>query len=383
VVTPTFNVAPYVERAILSASRQTFSDLEIIVVDDGSSDDTVSIVAGLMGRCPGLRLLEYPHRGVSFARNAGVKAAVGEYIAFLDGDDIWHPTKIEKQLAALERHGPGSDWVASYCHYRWIREDDTLIQDGPQNSARGYCYASHLSNNHVGNGSNLLVRRDAILAENGFDTSLSHCEDYDLQLRILRHGKIELVPEYLIGYRRRPNSASTRYEEAADAYHELSERYCSDPMLPDDVRRAAQTSAHRHAWYQYFKGGAIARGFRSYLAFLAAEPLEAVLDLGIRAGRTVMQLPNVFSRRRRPATVSGAPLFQDLEPHSSASLGEPGWRLNISARFEQWRTDRMTAQLKDLDDRFYSLITDDMRANEPDAQPEAFVPHQRAHQAIR
>jgi glycosyltransferase involved in cell wall biosynthesis len=120
VVIPTYNRARTVGKAIDSILSQTFGDVEIIVVDDGSTDDSTAVLASYCGR---IRTIRQENQGVSAARNAGIRAANGKWIAFLDSDDQWHPTKLEKQLAALGEHG------SKVCFTRCVDDQQKLIQD--------------------------------------------------------------------------------------------------------------------------------------------------------------------------------------------------------------------------------------------------------------
>jgi glycosyltransferase involved in cell wall biosynthesis len=120
VIIPTYNRARIVVKAIESVLAQTFRDFEIIVIDDGSTDDTVAVLAGFGER---IRLVRQANQGVSAARNAGIRLASGKWIAFLDSDDQWHPTKLEKQLQALEKHG------GDICFARCVLNKGELIRD--------------------------------------------------------------------------------------------------------------------------------------------------------------------------------------------------------------------------------------------------------------
>src|SRR5215469_13100509 len=120
VITPTYNVAKYVGEAIDSVLRQTFRDFEYIVVDDGSADRTVDEIRKRASEDERVRLVEASHAGSANARNVGVSQARGEFIAFLDGDDRWHPRFLERQLALLESVGP--DVAAVFARSRVISE---------------------------------------------------------------------------------------------------------------------------------------------------------------------------------------------------------------------------------------------------------------------
>jgi len=112
VIIPTYNRAATLGRAIDSALEQTIDDLEVVVVDDGSTDDTESVLAAYED--PRVRtIIHATNQGANVARNTGLEHVRGEYVAFLDSDDVWHPAKLERQLAALEARS--SIWVGAYC----------------------------------------------------------------------------------------------------------------------------------------------------------------------------------------------------------------------------------------------------------------------------
>lgn len=114
VVIPTYNRAPTLPRALESTLAQTIDDLEILVVDDGSTDDTASVLATYQDVDSRVRpVVHATNQGANVARNTGIEHARGEYIAFLDSDDEWHPEKLERQLAALEDRP--DEWVGVYC----------------------------------------------------------------------------------------------------------------------------------------------------------------------------------------------------------------------------------------------------------------------------
>jgi len=195
VVIPVWNRAPVLGRAVASALAQSLPDLELIVVDDGSTDDSVAVAARTGD--PRVRVLRHAARsGVSAARNRGLAAARGELVAFLDSDDEWRPPKLERQVAAL---GAGPDRAAVvYCGFE--RHDDaTGARLGRSGEAyAGDVYRHLLAGWHPGTASVFVVARAALREAQGFDERLATAEDYDLWLRLARAGhRFAVVDEAL------------------------------------------------------------------------------------------------------------------------------------------------------------------------------------------
>ncbi|MBX4905815.1 MULTISPECIES: glycosyltransferase family A protein [Rhizobium] len=255
VVIPAFNASIYIERTLRSALRQTYTVLEIIVVNDGSTDDTAKLVAQIAMSDSRIRLLSTPNRGVAAARNTGIEASSGRFVAFLDADDLWHRTKIEKQVNALNRLS--SRWAAVYAQHCLINEDDEIIRPGTSHVARGYIYARHLSFKYVGNGSALLVRRNVALEIGGFDSSyaatgIGGCEDLDFELRLAARYCIEVVPEQLVGYRQHPGSMSSNHLRMGKGALEVVRRsLAANPHLPRYVVRSAIDATQKFAFWEF------------------------------------------------------------------------------------------------------------------------------------
>ena len=215
VIIPAYNAEATIERTLASAAAQTFVALEIIVVDDGSKDRTGAIVAEFSKSDSRVRLVRQENSGVAAARNLGLNAARGDFVAPLDADDLWHPTKIEKQLR-LCQSSPTVGLV--YTWYRGIDEADLVIECQPPVVARGDVYNRLLVQNFVGNASSPLIRRSLLLKTGGYDPSLraaraQGAEDLQMQLNIAAISDYEVVPEYLMGYRQTQSSMSTRHLE--------------------------------------------------------------------------------------------------------------------------------------------------------------------------
>lgn len=208
VVLPAFNAAAFIDQALDSVSRQTHSSYEIVVVDDGSEDDTIQRVAAWGGRNPGvpLRLMEQGHQGISAARNAGVREAIADFVAFLDADDIWEDRKLEVVAKSLNRPSP-ADLI---CHDEWLEEQGCRkgrLTHGPYTT-----YEDLLFKGNCVSTSAVVVRRSRVLEVGGFAVHLKGgVEDYDLWLRLARAGcRFEYVHEALGVYRRMGQGISSR-----------------------------------------------------------------------------------------------------------------------------------------------------------------------------
>jgi glycosyltransferase involved in cell wall biosynthesis len=211
VVVPAFNAAPTIGSTLDSITRQTYSQLDVVIVDDGSTDETNSMVRRFCLSDLRMRLIEQPNSGVAAARNAGIHASKGDFVAFIDADDLWHPTKIERQLRALLEQGP--DVALVYSPFRVIDGNGNVIASARRKHVSGWVLDRHLKTNIVGNGSSILVRKSVLHEFGGFDPWLRQqgaegCEDLLLQLRIASRYKFCEVPEYLVAYRRHGGNMS-------------------------------------------------------------------------------------------------------------------------------------------------------------------------------
>jgi glycosyltransferase involved in cell wall biosynthesis len=212
VVIPALNAAATIDETLASVRAQTHRALEIIVVDDGSTDATAEIVGRHAQADARVRLLRQANAGVAAARNAAIAAGRGKFIAPIDADDIWHRQKIEKQLASMQRAGPRVGLV-----YTWsalIDADSRVIGVAGDLFEAGDVLPRLCRGNFVGNGSTPLMRASAVRQVGGYDETLHQrvaqgCEDFQLYLAIARSCHYAVVPEYLTGYRQLPTSMSS------------------------------------------------------------------------------------------------------------------------------------------------------------------------------
>ncbi len=205
VVIPTHDRAAMLCRALRSVAAQTHCDHEIIVVDDGSTDDTVSAVraAGMP-----IRYLRQDHAGVSAARNRGVAAARGGWIAFLDSDDEWLPQKLARQAAFVATHASTN---ACQTDEIWIRDGRRVNPGRRHRKPSGDIFAASLELCLV-SPSAVMLRRTTFERLGGFDEGLPACEDYDLWLRLAVDTPVHLIPERLtVRYAGHPDQLSCRH----------------------------------------------------------------------------------------------------------------------------------------------------------------------------
>ena len=191
VVIPTFNRINLLERAVNSVIRQTKNAFEIIVVDDGSDDNSSEMVKQKFGS---VILVRQENCGVSAARNRGIEISKGDWIALLDSDDEWKPNKLEKQINALSED---PDYFFCHTNETWIRNGVRVNQGKRHKKYGGYIFDKCLDICRISPSSALFKK--SILEHVGlFDNELHVCEDYDLWLRITREHKILFIDEPLI-----------------------------------------------------------------------------------------------------------------------------------------------------------------------------------------
>lgn len=240
VVIPAFQRAGSIGRAVDSALRQTAADLEVIVVDDGSRDGTADVVRGIAD--PRVRLIEHAtNRGGNAARQTGIDAARGRWVAFLDSDDLWLPGKLDKQLARLQDAGP--DY--GFC-YTWF---ETHLADGcvlpPREvHAEGVRNGEFVTHQAVGTFSTIVISRAVLTAIGGLDVTLPACQDWDLVLRANRVTGLCVVPEVLARYHHAesdPHRITTRKASVVRGHRKIYRQLRVDyPHLPPQEVEASR-----------------------------------------------------------------------------------------------------------------------------------------------
>jgi cellulose synthase/poly-beta-1,6-N-acetylglucosamine synthase-like glycosyltransferase len=312
VVIPLFNAASVIRETVASVLGQTFRDFELLIVDDGSTDDSASICASITD--PRIRLIRQPNRGLAGARNAGIRHARGQYVAFLDADDLFLPDKLARHVDHLESSG----YVGlSFSHSEIIGQLGRRTGKMQDSRSGHYGLADLILENPVGNGSAAVVRRSALAAvsytrmrdgaveRHYFDEALSACEDVELWWRIacLTSWTVACLPEVHTLYRQMPHGMSSDTGRMLRGWDQaIAKTQRSAPHVVSRVERPA-----RARFLRYLAGRAVAAGdgrnawrhiraaLRSDPGLMRNQPRASLLTLAAAVSMCI--IPNQIFRR--------------------------------------------------------------------------------------
>ncbi|MBD2214025.1 glycosyltransferase family 2 protein [Nostoc linckia FACHB-104] len=233
VIVPAYNAANFIQKTLRSIVSQTYKNIEVLVVDDGSQDRTAEIVESIALQDQRVRLLRQKNAGVAAARNLAIQNSQGEFIAPIDADDIWYPQNLEKQVQCILEAGTNVGLV-----YGWsvdIDENDVPTGAFRVSHIEGKVYKTLLCHYFLGNASACLIRSTCLKALGGYNgnfqaNNAQGCEDWELSLRIAENYQFKVVPEFLIGYRQVGSSMSGDYQKMAKSHK----------LMLDAVRRNHQ-----------------------------------------------------------------------------------------------------------------------------------------------
>lgn len=247
VLVPAYKGADTIVAAVRSALEQTMGDLEVVVVDDHSQDGTREVLATIED--PRLLVLTHEENlGGNAARRTAIEASSGEFLAFLDADDLWLPSKLEKQLASLD--AAGSQAGLSYTWFDMCYPDGH-VEPGNRFTAVGLSAPELLQGNLIGTFSCVMVRREVVDVVGMPDASLRSCQDWEFYLRVNDRYEITCVPEVLVLYWRDDADAfriSASNDKVCAGHREVYSRYSrSLKALP-----AVESAAGRHYFMETF-----------------------------------------------------------------------------------------------------------------------------------
>jgi glycosyltransferase involved in cell wall biosynthesis len=255
VVIPTYNYGRFIGETIESALAQTYSSVEIVVVDDGSTDDTRERVAAYGNR---LRYVHQQNRGVSAARNTGIRAAQGELIALLDSDDLWLPEKLERQVSVWVRQ-PDSGLVATerFAIDETGRRLDYVDERRSRDGFRELTMRDLLEFPAF-SPSSVLARKDALPAAGGFDEGLTAVEDMEMWVRIAARFRVLRLNATLTGQRFHFKSMSHQADSMLRNHQKVIDQlFARVPQLQPHPRwrRLAEARMYREVAFMRCRGG--------------------------------------------------------------------------------------------------------------------------------
>ncbi|MEB3233452.1 MAG: glycosyltransferase [Leptolyngbyaceae bacterium] len=320
VIIPAYNAEAFIAQTLQSVITQTYRHIEVIVVDDGSQDNTVNLVRQIIASDGRVKLLQQPNGGVAAARNLAITHAQGEFIAPVDADDIWYPANLERQVQCFQQGSPHIGLV-----YSWsvdIDERGELLGGFRASNIQGNVYNTLICHNFLGNASASMMRRSCLEQVGLYDSELRSqkaqgCEDWDLYLRIASQYEFAVVPELLVGYRKLTTSMSCDYHQMARSHTLVMDRVQQQhPQLSRLLFQLSASNLYMYFAQQSVRCGQFSTGFYWVRqAFKANWPI-ATLYVGmvtliagfVRNGiyRLVRQAVDSVIRKIRPATVTPA-----------------------------------------------------------------------------
>ncbi|MEL6580568.1 MAG: glycosyltransferase [Cyanobacteria bacterium J06621_12] len=250
VIIPAYNAEKTIVKTIESVRQQTYSNLEIIVIDDGSSDRTGAIISNIID--PRIKLFNYPNGGVAHARNRGTAKAQGEYIAFLDADDFWTEDKLKLQHDALVKN-PQAGVAYSWTYF--LYPEGVYYPSEPVDH-QGNIYSQLLIKNFLHHGSNPLIRREAIAEVGEFDPRFPHCADWDYYLRLAAKWDFVAVPKHQVYYRQSANSMTSKIDDIEQQLSQMLEQtYQKVPEQLQHLQKISKSWIWQYCSQQYLEYG--------------------------------------------------------------------------------------------------------------------------------
>jgi hypothetical protein len=340
VIVPAYNATRTLAATLASIAAQTEPPLEVIVVDDASTDGTVEMAETFATRLPNLQVVrQVKNGGVSRARNAGLAASHGDLLAFLDADDLWHPTYLAKMAEALRAHPDAS---FAYSYLRRVDMDGRVSGVPLRPAISGWAFYRMLDENFVGSGSNAVFRREIVRELGGYDEDIPGVEDTYLQLLAAWRGPVAHVPQYLVGYRSVPGSATSyRRKFSENGFPMLDQLFLAIPGIERGPLRWARADRHQRLARAIRKSGegTTVEVMVHGAAALALDPAKFLAVAATVLGRSWRRLAGRSAAAASPAIGKS---FEELDP---ALPGVTGHTLNRGRKRAE-RFDRALAKAR-------------------------------------
>ena len=257
IIMPAYNTAVTINDSIQSVLNQTYSNWELIIIDDESRDNTIQVVLELEAKDHRIRLITLPKNGgLSNARNAGINLSRGKFLTFLDADDLWHERKLEAQV---KLHVQDPFCRISHTNYDLLVNNNIVSRYRGQifdnfYSKRGNLYPQILFRNNIAILS-VMVERELVLASEGFDSGLWAFEDQDLWIKIAKQNfNFGYIDERLCYYRVNPNGMSNKIGKYRNAYKSFLKKYENELIRTNNLREA-QNVYNNYFGVQFYKRG--------------------------------------------------------------------------------------------------------------------------------
>lgn len=302
VIIPAYNAEMFLEKTLDSVLAQTYKNIEVLVVDDGSQDRTAEIVERVAQRDHRVLLLRQSNAGVASARNLAIQKSKGEYIAPIDADDIWFPQNLEKQVQCMLEAQQSVGLV-----YSWsleIDEEGLLTGEFFTSNIEGEVYTDLVYKYFLGNASASLIRRACLEKVDGYNCKLKEqnaqgCEDWDLYLRIAEYYQFRVVPEFLVGYRKIFSSMSCNYASMAKSHSLIMADVCQ--RHPEIISNIYQWSSSN--FYVYLAGKSSQSGSHWSTLFWLYKALKSdfIMTL-LRHNLYILSIQSILKLIARPLT---------------------------------------------------------------------------------
>lgn len=302
VVIPAYNAARTLEPTVQSVLEQTVQDFEIVIVDDGSKDNTIEVAQSIADSDLRVRAISQPNGGASSARNTGIKAAQGKYVAFLDADDLWMPRKLEHQLAILTGE---KDVNAVQSGVYFVNDNLEVLSICPCFESKDVLLETLLFQNLPGLMSTLIVKR-SVFEEIGYlDTNLIILEDWELAIRLSRYCNLQSVKEPLALYRQFPGNRSKNLSIHIEPGYIVLDKLFRDPSLPAHIQK--RKNLIYSTFYTMLCGGAFNTGeYGESFKWGAKALVSHPLSLGYILSLPLRKLQRNSSRRNVPQEYESA-----------------------------------------------------------------------------
>jgi glycosyltransferase involved in cell wall biosynthesis len=250
VVIPVFNGEKTIKETIDSVLKQTFTDFELLVINDGSQDLTVEVVEKIQDSR--IQVYSYPNAGLAASRNRGIDRSTGEYIAFIDADDLWTPDKLEAQFNALKSH---PEAAVAYSWTDYIDEYSQFLGKGGHITVNGNIYPHLLLTDLLENGSNPLIRKQAFIEVGNFDESLSAAEDWDMLLRLAIRYHFIAVSSPQVLYRISSNSMSFNVlQQERESLKVIERAFNQAPESLQYLKKPSLANLYKYLTYKSLEG---------------------------------------------------------------------------------------------------------------------------------